>query len=82
MRMKKFGVLFLMVVCSAFLYGAQSDGKSATDNLKDAGQNTTAAANKGAKKTARGAKKGTHKAAAQTEKGARKVKNNTTGTTH
>lgn len=78
---KKLWLLSLLLTGSLALTAGQTDtNKSAGQDLKDAGQNTTSAVKKGAKKTGRGIKKGANKTAGAAEKGADKVKEKTTST--
>ena len=85
--------LALLFAASAVLPGFQkdTDDKSVSQDLKDAGSNTKHAVKKGARKTKNGVekgatksthavKKGTHKAAAETEKGADTLRQKTSDT--
>ena len=83
--------LLLAGSITAAAHHQDSNDKSVSQDVKDAGKNSKDAVVKGAKKTKKGVKKGateatdgvkkgTHKAASETEKGANKVKDKTTDT--
>lgn len=80
MQRKLWLISFLLTGALTLTAGQTDTSKSAGQDLKDAGKNTTDAVKKGAKKTGHLAKKGAHKTAGAAEKGADKVKDKTSST--
>ena len=70
----------LLAGALALTAGQTDTSKSAGQDLKDAGKNTTHAVTKGAKKTGHLAKKGANKTAGAVENGAGKLKGKTATT--
>ena len=80
MQRKLWLTSFLLTGALALTAGQTDTNKSAGQDLKDAGKNTTDAVKKGAKKTGHGIKKGANKTAGAAEEGAGKVKDKTSST--
>jgi len=69
-----------LLLAGALAVPAYQDNKSASENVKDAGKNATAATKKGATKATHETKKGATKSTHEIKKGANKVKDKAEGT--